>query len=173
MAELPFADASFDLVHAHQVLQHLGEPVHALVEMRRVCRRGGLVAARDSDYGAMAWHPDDAALERWRAVYRAVARANGADPDAGRRLRGWAIEAGFSEVAATASAWCWATDGDRRWWADIWAERITATRLADRAIELGLASRAELTELGSALRRWADAPGAVFIVPHGEIRCRP
>jgi len=172
VAHLPFADRSFDLVHAHQVLQHLGDPVHALAEMRRVCRHGGLVAARDSDYGAMVWHPDDHALERWRGLYRAVARANGADPDAGRRLRGWALHAGFTEVTATASAWCWATDSDRHWWADLWAERLTQTRVGQRAIELGLADRAELAELASALRQWAAAPDGVFIVPHGEIRCR-
>ena len=47
---LPFADDSFDVVHAHQVLQHVADPVAALVEMRRVCRPGGVVAARDGDY---------------------------------------------------------------------------------------------------------------------------
>ncbi|TQO21021.1 methyltransferase family protein [Rhodoglobus vestalii] len=31
---LPFGDNSFDLVHAHQSLQHLGVPVAALREMR-------------------------------------------------------------------------------------------------------------------------------------------
>jgi ubiquinone/menaquinone biosynthesis C-methylase UbiE len=33
-------EGSFDLVHAHQVLQHLADPAAALVEMRRVSRRG-------------------------------------------------------------------------------------------------------------------------------------
>ena len=42
---LPFGDDTFDVVHAHQVLQHVGDPVAALVEMRRVCRPGGIVAA--------------------------------------------------------------------------------------------------------------------------------
>jgi ubiquinone/menaquinone biosynthesis C-methylase UbiE len=46
---LDFADGSFDVVHAHQVLQHLTDPVAALIEMRRVCRPGGLIAARDGD----------------------------------------------------------------------------------------------------------------------------
>ena len=35
---LAYDDASFDVVHAHQVLQHLSDPVAALTEMRRVTR---------------------------------------------------------------------------------------------------------------------------------------
>ena len=39
--QLAFEDGAFDVVHAHQVLQHLSDPVAALAEMRRVCRPGG------------------------------------------------------------------------------------------------------------------------------------
>src|ERR1700736_4877752 len=42
---LAFAGASFDVVHAHQVLQHLRHPVAALGEMRRVLRPAGVLAA--------------------------------------------------------------------------------------------------------------------------------
>ncbi|GAA1996671.1 hypothetical protein GCM10009799_24470 [Nocardiopsis rhodophaea] len=38
---LDFPDATFDVVHAHQVLQYVADPVRALSEMRRVCRPGG------------------------------------------------------------------------------------------------------------------------------------
>ena len=44
---LAFDDDRFDVVHAHQVLQHLADPVAALAEMARVRRPAGIVAARD------------------------------------------------------------------------------------------------------------------------------
>src|SRR5918993_3268399 len=88
---LEHAEDSFDVVHAHQVLQHVAEPIVALREMRRVCRPGGVVAARDSVYRAMTWYPAFSELDRWLAVYCAVAEANGGEPDAGSRLRHWAL----------------------------------------------------------------------------------
>jgi ubiquinone/menaquinone biosynthesis C-methylase UbiE len=106
---LPYDDGSFDVVHAHQVLQHLADPVAALGEMRRVCRPGGVVAARDADYAAMSWAPADPRLDRWRQVYRRVALENGAQPDAARHLLGWAHAAGFDEVVPSAGVWCFAT----------------------------------------------------------------
>src|SRR5438309_1338987 len=81
---LPYADASFDVVHAHQVLQHVADPVQALREMARVCTPGGLVAVRESDYAGFAWYPELPALEEWLRLYSAVARADGGEPDAGR-----------------------------------------------------------------------------------------
>ena len=44
MYALDVEDASFDVVHAHQVLQHLQDPVAALRELRRVLRPGGTLA---------------------------------------------------------------------------------------------------------------------------------
>src|SRR4029078_9038634 len=95
---LDVPDASFDVVHAHQVLQHLTDPVAALREMRRVCAPGGVVAARDSDYETFTWWPEDPRLTRGLELYHEVARANDAEPDAGRRLLAWAHAAGFTDV---------------------------------------------------------------------------
>lgn len=47
---LDSADGAWDVVHAHQVLQHLVRPVDALREFRRVVAPDGVVAARDVDY---------------------------------------------------------------------------------------------------------------------------
>lgn len=169
---LDLEDGSVDVVHAHQVLQHLSDPVAALREMRRVCRPGGVVAVRDADYAAMTWSPASSGLERWLAVYREVHRGNGGEPDAGRHLLGWAHAAGFADVTPSASAWCFATADDRAWWSTTWAERITATRLADDAVARGLATSEELSGLAEAWHQWAAEPDAWFAVLHGELVCR-
>ena len=38
--DLPYDDGSFDVVYAHQVLQHLTDPVTALNEIHRVVKPG-------------------------------------------------------------------------------------------------------------------------------------
>jgi SAM-dependent methyltransferase len=170
---LPAADATFDVVHAHQLLQHLCDPIAALVEMRRVCRPTGVVAARDSDYAAAVWYPADPALDRWLDLQRWVIRDSGGDPDAGRRLLGWARRAGFSEVVPSASVWCFATPEDRGWWAGMWADRVVGSVLAEHAVGRGLASRADLEGMARAWRRWAAAADGWFVVVHGEVVCTP
>ncbi len=170
--ELDFADGTFDVVHAHQVLQHLSDPVAALAEMRRVCRPGGLVAARDGDYGGMFWFPSDPELTEWRTLYQNVARALGGEPDAGRHMLAWARQAGFDAIEATASAWCYAGPQDRPWWGASWAERLTESPFGDRAVEHGLATRDDLERLAGAWRRWAAREDGSFFIPHGEILCQ-
>ena len=169
---LAFPDHTFDVVHAHQVLQHVADPVAALRELRRVCKPGGLVAVRDSDYAAFTWFPAIAALDDWLALYRTTARANGGEPDAGRRLRSWALAAGFTDLTATASAWCYATPEEAAWWGGLWADRIVRSDLARRLQDLGAATAADLDRLADGWRAWAAADDAWFSVLHGEILAR-
>ena len=169
---LEFQDASFDVVHAHQVLQHLSDPVRALAEMRRVLRPGGLLAARDSDYACFAWAPLNPLLSRWLELYRAVARRNAGEPDAGRFLKGWALDAGFREVQATSSTWTYADPQSCAWWGDLWADRCELSSLGEQAIAYGLSTREELAAIAAEFRAWSKKPDAFFMVPHGEILAR-
>ncbi len=162
----------FDVVHAHQVLQHVVDPVSALRSMGALLAPGGLVAARDADYSAMTWWPEEPSLERWLEIYRAVTQRNGAECDAGRRLLHWAHEAGFEQVDYTTSTWTYATPADLAWWCDLWAERVTSTRLAEQAVAFGVSTADELAQLAEGWRAWGRRADAVFIVPHGEIIAR-
>ena len=166
---LPYGDATFDVVHAHQVLQHVADPVAALRELARVTRPGGLVAVRDSDYASFAWAPGSAALDRWLEIYRGAAKANGGEPEAGRHLLGWAHAAGLSDVRASSSTWCFATPEDRAWWGGMWAERIVGSALTEQVLREERATAAELEEISVAWTQWADDPDGWFSVHHGEL----
>ena len=168
---LPFDDDTFDVIHAHQVLQHLDDPVAALAEMRRVVRPGGIVAARDAVYSADAWFPQPAGMDSWLEVYMATARANGGEPDAGGRLLAWAHRAGFTEVTASASTWCYATPADRAWQSETWAQRCL-TSFGPQAVDLGLARRDDLETMARAWRQWGGSQDAWFVVVHGEVIAR-
>jgi 2-polyprenyl-3-methyl-5-hydroxy-6-metoxy-1,4-benzoquinol methylase len=172
VAALEYPDAGFDVVHAHQVLLHLHDPVGALREMLRVTKPGGVVAVRDTDYLGAMWFPADPRLDRWRTVYRAVAHANGAEPDAGRRLLSWAHAAGATDVIPSASIWSHSTPGERAWWGGMWAERILDSRITEQAVEGGHASAEDLREISAGWRDWARHPDGFFAIPHGEVLCR-
>lgn len=169
---LPFDDDTFDVTHAHQVLQHVADPVQALRELARVTRPGGIVAVRDSDYGAFAWWPRLPLLDTWLDLYRAAAYANGGEPDAGRRLLAWAHAAGLRDVSATSSTWCYATDDERSWWGGMWSERIVDSAIARQLRDSGFATSAELDAIGAAWREWAADDDGWFSLLHGELLCR-
>ncbi|MBP2323087.1 ubiquinone/menaquinone biosynthesis C-methylase UbiE [Kibdelosporangium banguiense] len=166
---LKYADNSFDVVHAHQVLQHVHDPVGALREMRRVSR--GVVAVRDCDYKSMAWYPELPALDEWMALYQRVARHNSGEPNAGRRLLSWANAAGFAEVTASSSVWCYASRAEREWWGGMWADRILHTAIAEHAVEYGYATPADLERISAGWREWSADRDAWFTITHGEILC--
>ena len=166
------ATGSYDVVHAHQVLQHLTDPVRALREMRRVLKPGGVVGVRDSDYAAFAWAPRLPLLDRWMAIYHGITVRNRAEADAGRYLYGWARAAGFAGVTATSSTWTFTTSDDRDWWGGLWADRVLASNYAEQALAYGLSDQSELDAIAGAWREWrADANGC-FIVVHGEVIAR-
>ena len=165
-------DDAFDVVHAHQVLQHLTDPVAALREMRRVAAPGGLVAARDADYAAMVWYPADPRLDRWLEIYEAVARGNGAEPDAARHLLAWAHDGRLRSTSrCSATTWCFATPEERAWWGGLWADRVTHSALADQAVERGVATRRSWPSWPG-WRDWAAHPDGWFAVVNGEILAR-
>ncbi|GAA2745993.1 methyltransferase domain-containing protein [Terrabacter aerolatus] len=166
---LPHADESFDVAHAHQVLQHLTDPVGALREMSRVTRPGGIVALRDVDYDSMVWHPASDGMTRWLEVYRRLARLNHAEPDAGRHLVAWAHAAGLDRLTSSASLWTYATPEQCAWWGATWARRALESTFATEALDQGLLDRAELAQVGAAWQAWSVHPDAWFAMTHAEV----
>lgn len=173
--ELPFEDDSFDVAYAHQVLQHLSDPVAAIKEMVRVTASGGVVALRDADYHAFAWHPQPPELDRWMELYQAVARRNDAEPNAGRYLLEWALAAGVprSTITASASTWLKDTPEATNVWGQTWRDRSIKSSFAEQAIEYGLTTTEELQAISAAWLKWGTHKAAWYLIPHGEILISP
>lgn len=171
---LPYPDDSFDVVHAHQVLQHCGEPVKAIVEMRRILKPDGILATREVDMSVNQWYPEYHAFEEWLNIYMRVARANGGDPMAGRKIHAWAHEAGFerSRIAKSASTWSFSTHEERMFWGAMWADRLIQSAFLQQAVDGGHATAGDLHRLSEAWREWCAEPDGRFVVVHGEILCR-
>ena len=169
---LGYPDDTFDVVLAHQILQHLSDPVLALREMGRVTRPGGLVAAREGDFGGMAWYPELPIMDEWLTLYKRVARGNGGEPDGGRHLHVWAREAGLTDIANSSSNWTYATEAEREWWGGLWAERTVKSTFAATATGGGHATPEYLQRIADGWRAWAADQDGWFLVPNGEILCR-
>lgn len=165
-------DGSYDLVHAHQVLQHLARPVEALREFRRVIADDGMVAVREVDYQGVIWFPLIPGLDEWHEVYLQVHRAVSGEPAAGRRLKSWAREAGFGDVTSSASVWLFESDEAREWWGGSWADRALHSTFAEHAVSLGITDGAGLERIADGWREWAASADGWLLMPHGEIIAR-
>ncbi|RFU26096.1 hypothetical protein B7463_g10242, partial [Scytalidium lignicola] len=170
--QLEFEDGSFDLVHAHQVLQHVADPVRALREMRRVTKKGGYVCVRES--AAKLWFPASEGMAKWNELVLAVGRAKGSNPDPGSWIHVWAHEADFEweAIKCSAGTWCFRTVEERKWWADSFIGRVTEGKFREFAVEGGHATIEELDEIAKTWREWKDREDGWFSILHGEIVCQ-
>ena len=169
---LDSADDRWDVVHAHQVLQHLARPVDALREFRRVVASEGVVAARDVDYEGVIWWPRLPGLDEWLEVYLAAHRATSGGPAAGRQLKAWAQEAGFTDVRASASVWLYESPEERAWWGGMWAGGMLDSAIARQLLDAGEATPEDLQRVSDGWREWAASDDGWLSVLHGEILCR-
>lgn len=169
---LPWPDGRFDVVHAHQVLHHLPDPVAAIAEMARVCQPTGTVALREVDWAVMSWWPRSPELTRWREMVRATLSLGG-EPDAGRRLKSWALAAGLRDLECSAGVWCYGGADEVARLSEDWAQRLEHSELAAQAVAAGLTDAEELARVAQGWRRWGQAPDAWLVMVHGQLLGRP
>jgi ubiquinone/menaquinone biosynthesis C-methylase UbiE len=169
---LDFPDGAFDIVHVHQVLQHVADPVAALREMRRVAKPGGgLVAARESAH--LLWHPDNDGIAQGQDLRARVAHARGGNPNPGRLIHAWAAQAGFAraDIRTSAGTWCFSSPEERKYWGGTMGARVLSSGFATAAVDDGYATRGELEAIARGWEEWVDDEDGWFVVTHGEILC--
>ena len=168
---LPFEDGSFDVVHAHQVLQHVRDPVHALREMRRVVREGGIVACRES--AELVWYPENEGIALWKAVTERMQGAKGGNAHPGRMIHVWACEAGFERerVVRSTGSWCFSSPEERRYWGGSMGERARSSGFAKGAVEEGFANVEDLERIADGWRAFVEDEDGWFGLLHGQSLC--
>ncbi|KAE8375720.1 S-adenosyl-L-methionine-dependent methyltransferase [Aspergillus bertholletiae] len=168
---LPFDNNTFDITHAHQVLQHVSDPVRVLQEMCRVTKPDGYIAVRSTDFRGFAWWPESDGLTKWRELYLRVMRNNGGTPDSGRRLHLWARQAGLQceQITQTVGTWCFATKAEVAWWSSLWAERLLESKFRESALKDGIVTDRELESASQAWKDWGSSEDAWFLAWHGEL----
>lgn len=98
---LGLEDESFDHVFVCFVLEHLGDPVEALVRLKRVLRPGGTITVIEGDHGSTYFHPHSEAAHRAiRCQVELQVRAGG-DANIGRKLYPLLKSAGFDHPAVS------------------------------------------------------------------------
>ena len=95
---LRFPDASFDLVYARYLLEHVSDPERVLHQMRRVVRPGGRVAVCENDVSLLRFDPPVPAFDHAWDVFTRFQATLGGDGLIGRRLYRLFRTAGFADI---------------------------------------------------------------------------
>jgi SAM-dependent methyltransferase len=78
--------APFDLTYCRLFLMHMQDPVAVLEKMLLWTKPGGVVAAQEFDFGAIAIEPPCPAMGEFNRVFEGVFRGHGRNLRAGRQL---------------------------------------------------------------------------------------
>lgn len=97
--DLAFEDDSFDHVFVCFVLEHLGDPVEAVVRLKRVLRPGGTITVIEGDHGATYFHPDSEAARGAIRCQVELQSGAGGDANIGSKLHPLLKSAGFENPA--------------------------------------------------------------------------
>jgi len=94
---LPYSDNSFDVVYCHFLLLWVSDPLHAVLEMKRVTKTGGnIIAFAEPDYSKRVDKPEELIqLGKWQTE---SLRRQGADPGFGARLAESFFQAGIEII---------------------------------------------------------------------------
>ncbi|EPY51040.1 UbiE family methyltransferase [Schizosaccharomyces cryophilus OY26] len=170
--KLPFEDNTFDIVHAHQVLVHVENQVDVLKEMKRVTKPGGIVCSKDADLETSQVYPTKLD-ETLKSQFLAKTKCSSTHPQAGRHLRKWAIDSGFSpmSISSSASLWFIANEEDRKWFGKMFRDRAlhSTETLIPFDAEGDLRKRQEVAQAWDDFIR--DSSSCYYLM-HGEVVCK-
>jgi ubiquinone/menaquinone biosynthesis C-methylase UbiE len=150
---------AYDLVYSRTLLQHLARPLELVRRMWAALRPGGVLALEDVDFAGCFSEPPLAGYELFVATYREALRRRGGDPEAGRKLYGYAVAAGAPAPGLAVRQRVEARGETKT----LFESTLRAT--AHPILEEGLATRDQLDEACAGLAAAAADPGVLLAQP--------
>ncbi len=165
---LPFEDNFFDVAHCHAVLMHVPDTPAALAEVKRVLKPGGIVASREVIVASSFAEPSPENLRSGWTVFGNLINANGGHAQMGWELKGRFVEAGFTDVQASASFDVFSSPEDVAFIHGFIMDWFFMPRVIEAATAYGLATKEQFEEWRVALEEWKGHAGAVGAIAFGE-----
>ncbi len=169
---LPFLDRSFDGAFVCWVLEHAGDPVGILKEIKRVLIPGGVLYATEVFNAGMHISPACPATEQYWRAFNRYQRDLGGDPDVGADLANLALRAGFSDITLrylTPQLDRRMSDvNQRRDFMTMWTRLLMSAAAALQALGRIPAGLSE--QMARELHALADNPDAVFVYMAAQLR---
>lgn len=148
--------AGYDLVFSRYLLSHLPDPEDKLARLVAAVAPGGLLVVEDVDFPGSVCYPPNAAFDAYVTFYNEVVRANGGDPELGRRLGLLLGEAGLQGVRMAVAQPVFVTGPGKR------LAAVTLTHLRDRILHAGVASAETVDAAVAGLEEFAAEPGSML-----------
>ena len=168
VTDLPFDDETFDVAHCHAVLMHVPDTSKTLAEVKRVLRPGGIIASREFIVDSSFLEPGTENTAAAWAAFANLLRANGGHPQMGKELKNKLIEAGFSEITATASFDIFSAPADVAFLHAFISDWFYSADVIAAATKHGLATREQFDQWRLEHDEWKDHAGAVGALAFGE-----
>ncbi len=165
---LAFDDDRFDVVHGHAILAHVPDTEAVLAEAKRVLKPGGLISVREWILENSFLAPDFEVINDAWLTLAELMTADDGHPNIGRDLKRHLLDAGFTDIRATASFTCYTTEADIGYFSRVIENWFFSADVRSSATAYGVATQQQLDNLEQALKRWMSHPGAFGAVAYGE-----
>jgi ubiquinone/menaquinone biosynthesis C-methylase UbiE len=162
MHALPFEDGSFDAAFVHAVMEHIGEPVAALAEVRRVLKPGGVIGVRSSTHAEALQWPDSELMRAQMAIFARQKATEGANWWIAPSLREHLRAAGFSRVVGSASVETFGTTEETRQFAGEVVQAVTGSDTMADALVRGFTDADEVARFKDRWLAWGEHTDAFY-----------